>query len=487
MPRACNPISNCCGRRVCLNDGNHRAGVCVGKHMDDWLRPALDYIPQWLDYQMRETDQPGCVIAIIHQGQLVLEEAFGHADIVGRVPLTPRHRFRVASQSKSFTAAGIMKLREEGKLGLDDRVGRYVDGLHPAIAEATIGQLLSHTAGIFRDGTDSGQWQDRRPFLDAAELRRDLAAAPVIEPNTRFKYSNHGFGLAGLVIEEVTGTPYFTWIRQEIIDPAGLEETEPDMPVAASVPFARGHSARLPLGRRVVIPGDNPTNALASSAGFVSTAGDLARFFAQLDPAAKESVLTVASRREMTRRQWRLPHSSIELYYGLGTISGKTADWEWFGHSGTFQGFISRTAAMPGPALAISLVTNAVDGPADRWVEGTIHILASFAKYGAPTSEVGDWTGRWWSLLAALDLVPMGGKVMIASPSLPNPFTDASEIEVSSADCGRMTLAAGTARHGEQVRRVRGRDGKVEEVWLGGLRLVPERAIAAELEQRYRG
>jgi D-alanyl-D-alanine carboxypeptidase len=142
--------------------------------MDDWLNPALDYIPQWLEYQMRESEQPGCVIAIVHQGNVVLERAFGHAS---RAPLTPRHRFRAASHSKSFTAAGLMKLREMGKLGLDDRVGHHVKGLHPAIAEATIAQLLSHGAGIFRDGNDSGQWQDRRPFLDAAELRNDLGAA----------------------------------------------------------------------------------------------------------------------------------------------------------------------------------------------------------------------------------------------------------------------------------------------------------------------
>ena len=74
--------------------------------MDDWLKPALDYIPQWLEYQMRETEQPGCVIAIVHKGRVVLERAFGHADIVARTPLTPRHRFRVASHSKTFTAAG---------------------------------------------------------------------------------------------------------------------------------------------------------------------------------------------------------------------------------------------------------------------------------------------------------------------------------------------------------------------------------------------
>jgi CubicO group peptidase (beta-lactamase class C family) len=455
--------------------------------MDNWLKPALDYIPQWLEYQIRESEQPGCVIAIVHHGRVVLEKAFGYADIASGARLTPRHRFRVASHSKTFTAAGIMKLREAGKLGLDDRIGQHVEGLHPAVAEATIAQLLSHSAGILRDGSDSGQWQDRRPFLNAEELRTDLAGAPVIEPNTRFKYSNHGYGLAGLVIEAVTGTPYRSWIKQAIIDPAKLEETDPDMPVSAAVPVARGHSGKLPLGRRVAIPGDNPTNALAAATGFVSTARDLARLFAQLDPAAKESVLTTASRREMTRRQWRYPHSSLERYYGLGTISGRTAEWEWFGHSGAFQGFASRTVALPDPALAVSVVTNAVDGAADRWVDGAINILASFAKHGAPTSEVRDWTGRWWTLWGAVDLVPMGNKVMIAAPSSPNPFTDASEISVSSSDRGRISLAAGPARHGEEVWRVRGRDGETDEVWLGGMRFLTEAAVAAELDQRYGG
>src|SRR5262249_50005458 len=152
--------------------------------------------------------------------------------------------------------------------------------------------------------------------------------------------------------------------------------------VAASVPVARGHSGKLPLGRRVVIPGDNPTNALASATGFVSTAKDLARWFAQLDPAAEESMLTVASRREMIRRQWRYPHASLERYYGLGIISGKTAEWEWFGHTGTFQGFTSRTVTLPDCAVAVSVLTNALDAPSDRWVEGVLHILASFAKHG---------------------------------------------------------------------------------------------------------
>src|SRR5690349_13546522 len=120
--------------------------------MTKWLKPALDYLPQWIEFQMRQHEQPGCVLAVAHKGRIVLEEAFGHADLIQGTALTPRHRFRVASHSKSFTAAGIMKLREKNKLRLDDRIGHYVKDLHPRLAQVTIAQVLSHSAGIVRDG-----------------------------------------------------------------------------------------------------------------------------------------------------------------------------------------------------------------------------------------------------------------------------------------------------------------------------------------------
>jgi CubicO group peptidase (beta-lactamase class C family) len=454
--------------------------------MEKWLPAAIAYVGRWIEYQMRQSEQPGCVIAIAPRGKPALERAFGHADLAAGTALTPRHRFRVASHSKSFTAAGIMKLRERGKLQLDDAVGRYVRNLHPAIAQVTIAQLLSHSAGIIRDGADAGQWDDRRSFLSARELRAAaLKTAPVIEANTRFKYSNHGYGLAGLVIEAVTGEGYCSWIMREIVAPAGLRETEPDMPIGARALLASGHSAKMPIGRRLIVAGRNPTNALAPATGFVSTARDLLRFFAQLDPAARRSVLSVASRREMVRRQWRNPHAGLERHYGLGIISGGSGDWQWFGHSGGFQGFITRTAVLPHHGLTMSVLTNAVDGPAQSWVEGAIHILRAFADRGAPARAVRDWSGRWWSLWGAIDLVPMGDKVLVASPDLGEPFTDASEISVSARDRGRIVAANGYGSHGEPVARKRDRRGDVAEVWLAGTRFLPEASVAAELEERY--
>jgi CubicO group peptidase (beta-lactamase class C family) len=157
-----------------------------------------------------------------------------------------------------------MKLREQRKLRLDDAIGQYVGGLHPQVAQTTISRLLSHSAGLTRDGIDSGQFIDSRPYLTEKELLAELKQPTAIEPNTRFKYSNHGYGLLGLLIEAITGEPYAAWIKREIVDAVGLRETVPNMPIANGVAFARGHSRLLPAGKRLVIPGDNPAHAMAA-------------------------------------------------------------------------------------------------------------------------------------------------------------------------------------------------------------------------------
>ncbi len=455
--------------------------------MDRWLGAALDYVPKWIAHQMRIFELPGCAMAVAHRGRIVLEEAFGHADLVRGIALTPRHRHRVASHSKSFTAAGIMKLREKGKLTLDDRVGGYVRDLHPAVAATTLSQLLSHSAGLVRDGADAGQWQHRRPFLDARELKAELAEPPAIDPNTRFKYSNHGYGLLGLVIEALSGEPYGAWVKREIVDAAGLTETLPDAPLPRRVPFARGHTGKLPLGERRVIPGETPTNALTAATGFVSTAGDLARFFAQLSPGARGSVLSLASRRDMIRRQWRTPVGNLDWYYGLGIATGTLGGWDWFGHSGRFPGYVSRTAVLPGREVAVSVITNETDGMADFWVEGVLQILRRFGKDGAPPRRLAPWSGRWWSHWGPLDAVPIGDKVIMANPALLNPFMDAIEIAVDGRQRGRIVEANAFANYGEAASLIRGKSRRAHGLQLGGVRLLPEAVLAREVSQRFGG
>ncbi|KIZ47470.1 MULTISPECIES: serine hydrolase domain-containing protein [Rhodopseudomonas] len=453
--------------------------------MEAWQQPAIDYIRDWLQFQMRVSEQPGCILAIAYRDKIVAEEAFGVANLATGEKLTPRHRFRVASHSKSFTATGLMRLREQRRLRLDDPVGDYVTGLHPAVAAATLGQLMSHSAGLVRDGLAAGQFTERRPFVSTEELLADLRAAPPIESGSRFKYSNHGYGLLGLVIEAITGEPYRAFIEREVIEAAGLKATQSDMPLAKGTPFARGHSSKIPAGRRLVIPGEYQENAIAPAGGVISTAADLARFFAQLAPKAKRSVLSAASRREMVRKHWRNPHAALESHYGLGIMSGSIAGWDNFGHSGGLQGYISRTCVIPACELTITVLTNANDGWALPWAEGAMQILRAFADRGAPQRRLRDWRGRWWGNGGALDLVPIGGRVVVGNPHAINPFMDASEIEVSGRDKGRIALAAGYASHGEPVRRLRSRTGKVTSVWFAGSEVRSEKVVAAAMLRRY--
>jgi CubicO group peptidase (beta-lactamase class C family) len=455
--------------------------------MEDWLHAALAYVPSWLAYQIRRTEQPGCLLAITHNGRLVLEEAIGTANLTTGEALTPRHRFRVASHSKTFTAAGIMRLREQDRLRLDDPVGRFVSGLHPAAAGVTIAQLLSHSAGLTRDGDAGGQFTNRIPFASADDVLADIDAPPLIDPNTRFKYSNHGFAVLGMVITAVTGEPYRGWIRREVVEAFGLTETEPEMPLAPGTPFARGHTMAQPTGKRLVVPGDYQTNAVDAAAGFVSTAGDLARFFAQLSPTAATSPLSVASRREMIRGQWTNPHASFALRYGLGTMSGTLGDWEWFGHSGGLLGYISRTCVLPEQGISISLLVNSVDAMSWIWVDGIVHILRSWKKRGPATQPLRDWTGRWWNAWGCVDLLPQGDRVVIAAPGLVNPVADAQEIAVTGVDTGRVVAADGFGNYHEPVRLVRSETGAVIEFWIGGTRLAREEVMAAELAAQFPG
>ena len=453
--------------------------------MDRWLQSALDYIPEWLGYQSHMSKRPGCVIAIAHRGRIILERAFGEANLAAGEKMTPRHRFRVASQSKSFTAAGVLKLREQKKLKLDDQIGDYVDGLHAGIARATIGQVLSHSAGLVRDGADSGFFLDRRPFSDLDEVLEIFKGPPIVEPNSRFKYSNQGFALLGIVIARITGETYASFIKREVIDAVGLAETTPDMPIPKGTPFATGYSSDLPLGRRVPFPGRYTLNAMTPAGGFVSTAHDLALFFNQLSPRAANSVLTPASRREMTRRHWRNMPSSIEGYYGLGVSSGSLFNWDWFGHSGGLQGYITRTATLPAQDLTISVLTNAIDGWAGAWVDGVVHILRAFAHNGPPIRKVADWTGRWWNVWGAVDLVPMGTRVMVAAPWAWNPMLDAAELHIERRDRGTIAVCGGYGSPGESVRRIRNKSGRVTELWLGPASMQPEARVASEMERRY--
>jgi hypothetical protein len=221
--------------------------------------------------------------------------------------------------------------------------------------------------------------------------------------------------------------------------------------------------------------------ALAPAGGFVSTARDVARFYNQLNPATPSPILSAAARRAMVHRRWRNPGSPIESYYGLGTTSGSTWGWNWFGHGGSLAGYISRSATIVELELTLSFLTNSSDGWAHPWCDGAMSILRAFATHGAPQRRVRGWTGRWWSSFGLCDLVPMGGHVLLATPTSVAPFAEAGIAQVTARDVGRITASSGYGSLGEEVRRVRSKAGHVVEIRIGDARVVTRRRAAADL------
>ncbi len=112
-------------------------------------------------------------------------------------------------------------------------------------------------------------------------------------------------------------------------------------------------------------------------------------------------------------------------------------------------------------------------------------ILKRFHDAGPPAADLADWTGRWWSVWGPGDLVPVGDKVLLATPGLANPLLKVPEVTVSGPDEGRISQASGFASFGEPVRLIRGEDGGVTGVQLAGTLMVREADLAAELTGRY--
>jgi hypothetical protein len=187
----------------------------------------------------------------------------------------------------------------------------------------------------------------------------------------------------------------------------------------------------------------------------------------------------------MSRRHWRNPMTAPEQHYGLGTISGSLDGWDWFGHSGGLQGYISRTCVYPAQDLTVCVLTNAIDGWAHPWLDGIVNILQAFERDGPPTRKVQGWNGRWWSLWTALDLVPLGSKVLALAPGFIAPMTNAPELEITGRSTGRIAKAPGFGSHGEPVSCVRAKSGRMTALQIAGTKFLPADKVAREIAARY--
>lgn len=226
---------------------------------------------------------PGAVMGVIVDGELVWVKAAGVRETEKNAAVTPETVFRIASMTKSFTAMAILKLRDEGKLSLDDPVAKYVPVLadlsyptsdSPAI---TIRHLLTHSEGFPEDNP----WGDRQLAQTDETIRAWMKAGIPFStaPGTAFEYSNYGFGILGLIVAKASGKSYADYVRDNILRPLGMNASTFEM---SQVP-----REQIALGYRREDNSWKPEPILAhgsfgSMGGLWTNAHDLARYVAFL-------------------------------------------------------------------------------------------------------------------------------------------------------------------------------------------------------------
>ncbi len=331
-----------------------------------------------------------------HEDRLLAHGAAGHREMTDGKPTassTPMDResiSRICSMTKSFTAATILALRDEGKLRLDDPVAQYVPEARsitpssPDAPEITLRHLLTMGAGFVTDNP----WGDRQQGMSREDFVKTLAEGlgHVHLPDTRFEYSNTGYALLGRVIDEVTGEDFGAHMRRRILDPLGMTASGFDLDEIDADHVATGHRVadREDATRFEPLPFD-PHGVYGAMAGLFCTVDDIARwvrFLAAADAPDSadrdQSILGTASRREMQqmhRHQQTPPLPRGEdgtspgfdrvRGYGYGLVVEEFPDLgQIVSHSGGYPGYGSFMAWHRDTGVGVVALANSKYAPA---------------------------------------------------------------------------------------------------------------------------
>jgi CubicO group peptidase (beta-lactamase class C family) len=298
--------------------------------------------------EQRDKRLPSIAAAVTRDGEIVWESAVGAADVAAQRETTTDTQYRLGSITKTFTAAAIMQLRDQGKLDLEDPLDRHVEA---AAHAPSIRRLLSHTSGLQRETHDDA-WLNQK-FASVPELLETLHEAErVLPPGARFHYSNLAFALLGIVVERVSGTPYTEYVQQELLDPLQLTRTsfDPDDDAAKGYlvkPYVEGVWDEAPV----------QTGAWVAAGQMWGTVHDLCRW-AWFLAEPEESVLAKRSVEEMRTVQTMDDHARWSVGYGLGLQLFRDGERIMAGHGGSMPGFIATVRVSVSDGVGAAVLTN---------------------------------------------------------------------------------------------------------------------------------
>ncbi|MFG2329145.1 serine hydrolase domain-containing protein [Streptomyces sp. NPDC048604] len=294
---------------------------------------------------------PGVVVGVWMPGKGSYVRATGVANTATREPMSTRGLVRIGSETKTFTVTALLQLVDQGRVGLDDPIAKYIDGV-PGGANITLRQLAEMRSGLFPYTSDEEfshtlLSSPERYFTPKEVLAYGYRHDNTFDPGAQFEYSNSNLVLLGLVIEKVTGHRLADVIHKRVLRPAGLHRTlfpgGPEFPE----PHPRGYSDQTLSGAVEDVTDWNPSWAWAAGA-MISDLQDLRRWAEVLATGKLLSPETQAERLKT------LPTGFPGTTYGLGILETSG----WIGHNGSIPGYETVTVYLPSKKATLVLMLN---------------------------------------------------------------------------------------------------------------------------------
>lgn len=439
-------------------------GAASAQDLQDLERAAAD--------ELKETTTPGLALGVVRDGRLVLARGLGVASLETGQPVTPDTLFHVGSVTKTLTAAALVTLAEQGKLRLDEPVGRWVDGLAPGLAKLTLHQLLSNTAGLGdQHGGDGLHEEAALGEFVRSRTDGDL----LLPPGKVFSYSNLGYALAGLVLERVTGKPYAEAMREILFKPLGMTRTTLRPLMAMTWPLAVGHEPQESGPPQVVRPMADDTRIWPAGYAFTSL-NDLSRFvIALLDGGRLDGrqVLPSGVAARMLEPAVDIPTNIfVRGRYGYGLFLEEGRGVPVAFHAGTLPGYSAEFRMIPERRAAVIVLSNRSDNRMEKTFTRALDLLMPGVSPPAaePRREIpmtademqryaGTYANRW-----SMDLFVRDGRLFLRRFGAELPVTKVGE--------NRFSIQPESLPQPQEFLLVPGADGRPEllQMFLWGFR-----------------
>ncbi|RZL78902.1 MAG: class A beta-lactamase-related serine hydrolase [Rhodococcus sp. (in: high G+C Gram-positive bacteria)] len=329
---------------------------------------------------MEQAAIPGAIVGVWQDDAAPYVQAFGVRDTATGDPMAPDLFMRIGSVTKTFTTTAVLQLVDQGKVGLDDPIDRYVPGV-PNGDTITIRQLAAMRSGL-PDYTDvvipALPSQPQRQWTPQELLEISFSRPPLFAPGAEFDYCNTNTTLLGLVVEKASGQQLDTYIAEHITRPENLDHTSVPTSAAFPSPHAQGYT-KTPDGATVDATDWNPSWGFGAG-NMISTLDDLRVWARDL---AEGTLLSPATQRE--REQFQLAPSE-----GTGSLYGLGVEYQngWIGHNGNIAGYQTYAYYLPPEGKTVVVLVNSNVDPLGVWnfFAEIVRIISPDHPWPAPPS-----------------------------------------------------------------------------------------------------